>query len=211
MAKDPGPFNFARLCNLGASSARYPTLVFLNNDTVVLADDWLGVLDDLARRPDAGAVGARLLYPDRRVQHAGVVLGLWGCAGHMDAGAPEGDPGYLGRLVCTREVAAVTGACLAVERSKFDAVGGFNEVSLPVDLNDIDLCLRLASRGWKTLYTPAALLIHKESASRGRSTDNAARYPKETAYFQSAWGDVIHDDPFFNPALSLNAQRTALG
>lgn len=211
LAKDPGPFNFARLCNLGASSARYPTLVFLNNDTVVLADDWLGVLDDLARRPDAGAVGARLLYPDRRVQHAGVVLGLWGCAGHMDAGAPEGDPGYLGRLVCTREVAAVTGACLAVERSKFDAVGGFNEVSLPVDLNDIDLCLRLASRGWKTLYTPAALLIHKESASRGRSTDNAARYPKETAYFQSAWGDVIHDDPFFNPALSLNAQRTALG
>jgi GT2 family glycosyltransferase len=116
----------------------------------------------------------------------------------------------MDKLLSTHEVSAVTGACLAIEKVKFDAVGGFDDVNLPVDLNDIDLCLRLSQRGWKTLYIPAAVLIHKESASRGRTADHAHRYPREIAYFRSRWGGALHDDPYFHPALSLNAQRTLL-
>jgi GT2 family glycosyltransferase len=207
----PGPFNYSHLCNLGAARARAPVLVFLNNDTMVLSDGWLAALLARARAPDVGAVGARLLYPSGRVQHAGVVLGLNGIAGHCDLGAGRREPGYLGGLLHGREVSAVTGACLAVARSKFDAVGGLDEVALPVDLNDIDLCLRLAERGWKTIYEPAALLVHDESATRGRTADHVAAYGRELSYFASRWRGRLHDDRFYHPALSLNARRTMLG
>jgi GT2 family glycosyltransferase len=206
----PGSFNYSKLCNYGAANSNRAALVFLNNDTVVLSEQWLQELIRAAQYPGVGAVGARLLYPNRRVQHAGVTLGLWGTAGHCDVGASEEERGYMDKLLSTHEVSAVTGACLAIEKVKFDAVGGFDDVNLPVDLNDIDLCLRLSQRGWKTLYIPAAVLIHKESASRGRTADHAHRYPREIAYFRSRWGGALHDDPYFHPALSLNAQRTLL-
>lgn len=145
MVRDDGPFNFSALCNKGAAAATGEFLLFLNNDTEVLQADWLDRLVELAALPDVGAVGARLLYPDVRVQHAGVVLGLGGVAGHFGAREGRDAPGWLGGDIVPHEVSAVTGACLMVGRTKFMTVGGFDQVVLPIELNDIDLCLRLAN------------------------------------------------------------------
>lgn len=206
---DEGPFNFSALCNRAARHAEGRVLVFLNNDTEVLRPDWLVNLAGWALQPDIGAVGARLVYPSGRLQHAGLVLGLGGYAAHIDIGAPPEYPGYLDRFTVPREVSAVTGACLAVERSKFQAIGGFDADRFPIELGDVDLCLRLAERGWKTVMTPDALLMHRESATRGRS-DVARRYATERRHFRERWMDSIPDDPFFHPALSLTARRTSL-
>lgn len=164
-----------------------------------------------ASQPDIGAVGAKLLYPSMRVQHAGLVLGLFGVVAHNDLGADYDDPGYLGRLSCTREVSAVTGACLAVARPKFEAVSGFDETSFPIDLNDIDLCLRLAAYGWKSVLASDALLVHHESASRGRTRNPEITYRHELAQFRRRWKYVLHDDPYFHPALSLSSFHLRLG
>ena len=138
---DPRPFNWAALNNAAAVSARGEVLVFLNNDIEARSAGWLDALVAQALRPSAGAVGARLLYPAGRVQHAGVVVGLGGAAGHALAGLPGDRPGYLGMAVLTRDVSSVTGACLATRREVFDRLGGFDE-ALGLDLNDIDYCLR---------------------------------------------------------------------
>lgn len=205
----PGPFNFSTLCNRGAELARGRVLVFLNNDTEAMRPDWLTNLMGWAMRPDVGAVGARLLYPSGRLQHAGLVLGLGGYAAHIDVGSEAAYKGYLDRLRVPHEVSAVTGACLAVEKSKFDAIGGFDAERYPIELGDIDLCLRLAQRGWKTVFTPDAVLTHHESATRGRS-NVAERYAKERQHFLASWKDAVLDDPCFHPALSLTARRTSL-
>jgi GT2 family glycosyltransferase len=204
-----GAFNFSALCNRAAERAAGRVLVFLNNDTEALRPDWLVNLVGWAVQPEVGAVGASLFYPSGRVQHAGLVLGLGGYAAHIDIGASPTYAGYLDRFTAPREVSAVTGACLAVEKSKFDGVGGFDEQRFPVELGDVDLCLRLAARGWKTVLTPDAVLRHKESATRG-SADVARRYAAERRHFLESWGEVIVDDPFFHPALSLTARRTSL-
>lgn len=204
----PGPFNFASLCNRGAALAQGRILVFLNNDTEVFQPEWLSRLVRWAVQPDIGAVGPKLVYGSGRVQHAGLVLSLGGYAAHIDAGAAPADEGYLGRLAAPHEVSAVTGACLAVEKEKFDAVGGFDAKKYPIELGDVDLCLRLAERGWKSVFTPEAVLIHRESASRGKTA--AKRYAWERRHFQSDWKDVLADDPYFHPALSLAALRTSL-
>lgn len=204
-----GPFNFSALCNRAAELARGRVLVFLNNDTVAMQPDWLANLVCWAVRPDVGAVGAKLVYPSGRLQHAGLVLGLGGYAAHVDAGAPPGHRGYLDRLTVPHEVSAVTAACLAVEKGKFDAIGGFDAERYPIELGDVDLCLRLRQRGWKTVFTPHALLTHHESATRGRSIV-AKRYAMERRHFRENWGDAILDDPCFHPALSLTARRTSL-
>jgi GT2 family glycosyltransferase len=205
----PGPFNFSTLCNRGAELAQGRVLVFLNNDTEAMRPDWLANLMSWALRPDVGAVGAKLLYPSGRLQHAGLVLGLGGYAAHIDIGREGAYKGYLDRLRVPHEVSAVTGACLAVEKSKFDAIGGFDAERFPVELGDIDLCLRLAQRGWKTVFTPDAVLKHHESATRGRS-NVAKRYAKERQHFRASWKDAVLDDPCFHPALSLTARRTSL-
>ncbi|MCC8431721.1 glycosyltransferase family 2 protein [Reyranella aquatilis] len=204
----PGPFNFASLCNRGAALAHGSVLVFLNNDTEVFQPEWLSRLVRWAVQPDIGAVGPKLVYGSGRVQHAGLVLSLGGYAAHIDAGASPAEEGYLGRLSVPHEVSAVTGACLAVEKEKFDAVGGFDAKKYPIELGDVDLCLRLAERGWKSVFTPEAVLIHRESASRGKTA--AKRYAWERRHFQSDWKDVLADDPYFHPALSLAALRTSL-
>ena len=152
----PGRFSFAQLNNDAAALASGDVLVLLNNDTVVLTDDWLEQLADHAVDPAAGAVGARLLFPDGRIQHAGVVVGIGQDAGHFGAHVPEGAPSWLDRSDHLHEVSAVTAACMAVERHKFVAVGGFDSVNLPVELNDIDLCLRLAERHWQIPVCPAS-------------------------------------------------------
>lgn len=204
-----GPFNFSALCNRAAALAEGRVLVFLNNDTEAIRTDWVAHLVGWAMQPDVGAVGARLIYSSGRLQHAGLVLGLGGYAAHIDVGASPADEGYLGRLRIAHEVSAVTGACLAVEKCKFDAVGGFDEEKYPIELGDVDLCLRMARRGWRTMFTPDALLIHHESATRGK-VDVAGRHTWEKRHFLSDWKDVVADDPCFHPALSLTALHTSL-
>lgn len=204
-----GPFNFSALCNRAAENAQGRVLVFLNNDTVAMTPDWLANLTSWTVRPDVGAVGAKLVYPSGRIQHAGLVLGLGGYAAHIDIGEKSAHRGYLNRLTVPHEVSAVTGACLAVEKVKFDAIGGFDAERYPIELGDVDLCLRLGQRGWKTVFTPQAVLTHHESATRGRS-NVAKRYAVERRHFLESWQDAVLDDPCFHPALSLTAQRTSL-
>ncbi len=194
---DPRPFNWAQLNNAGARTARGEVLLFLNNDIEAHATGWLEALCGHALRSDVAAVGARLLYPDRRVQHCGIVVGLGGAAGHPLAGLPASDPGYLSMAALTRECSAVTGACLATRRGVFDELGGFDE-SLGVDLNDVDYCLRSLRRGYRVLFEPAAELVHHESPSRG-----TAGGVTDIVNFVSRWKDYIdRGDPYFNPHLT---------
>jgi GT2 family glycosyltransferase len=207
----PEPFNFARLNNEAARIANGRVLVFLNNDTVVVEGDWLERLAEAAVEPDAGAVGALLLFPDGRIQHAGVVVGLGQDAGHFGALVPPDAPCWLDRARHAHETAAVTAACMAVERRKFEAVGGFDAANLPIEFNDVDLCLRLREQGWTSRYVPAARLIHLESATRGNAMLRPMSvYAKERDYFRDRWRAVIRDDPYYHPALSLYARRPAL-
>jgi len=206
----PGPFNYSALCNAGAEIAETPLLLLLNNDVAPVEPDWIGRLAAWAVRPDVGAVGARLLYPDGRLQHGGVVVGMGGTALHLHHRTR--DPhGYLGLLDQPRTVSAVTGAVTMVALDKWRAVGGLDADAFPVLLNDIDLCLRLAARGWRTVYEPAATLIHHESASRGRGLAPLRRHAAERRRFADRWADAIRDDPWFHPALSLTALDPALG
>ena len=206
----PGQFNFSALCNSGAAIAKAPTLVFLNNDTVACTADWIATLSAWAQSPGIGAVGTKLIYPSGRLQHAGVVLGLGGYAAHIDHTASPHHSGYLQGSNVPREMSAVTAACLAVEKAKFDHVGGFEEKGFPVELSDMDLCLRLSSAGWRTICLPEPVLVHHESATRGRAPDMDVAYGDERRLFWSRWHSYILDDPYFHPALSLYSSRTAL-
>ncbi len=206
----PGKFNFSSLCNDGAGVTNSPMLVFLNNDIVIFDPGWLSAMVRWAMKPEIGVVGAKLLFPNDTIEHAGVVLGHGGIAGHIYHGWPASELGYLRQLELPREVGAVTGACIAVQRHKFEAVGGFDADNLPVDLNDIDLCLRISSRGWKTVWTPEAVLYHQQSASRGSPLKPFNVYKKERRHFVDKWSHAIRDDPYFHPALSLYSHRPAL-
>ncbi|HEY4254539.1 MAG TPA: glycosyltransferase family 2 protein [Roseomonas sp.] len=204
----PGPFNYSHLNNRAAAEARGEVLVLLNNDIDVIGPDWLGEMVSQAVRPGVGAVGAKLLYADGRLQHGGILLGLgWptGVAGHFATGAPGGDAGPFGWLALLRGASAVTGACLAVRREVFNAVGGLDEVNLPVAFNDVDFCLRLREAGYRNLWTPFAELHHLESASRGddHGRGNAERASREMIYMHARWGALLHEDPHWNPNLSL--------
>ena len=211
LLRRPGPFNFAAFNNEAARQSSGDVLVFLNNDTVVLTPDWLEQLSGLALDENLGAVGCLLLYPNGLIQHAGVVMGIGQDAGHFEALQTPDAPSWLDRTRSVREVSAVTAACLAVERSKFMAVGGFDEVNLPIEFNDVDLCLRLAERGWANCYTPNVRLIHKESATRGGAGARPLSvYAKERDYFRARWRAVIRDDPYFHPGLSLFSRQAAL-
>ena len=201
------PFNFSALNNAAARTVASPLLAFVNDDVLVVEPDWLKAMAALAVRPDVGAVGAKLFYPDGRIQHAGIVLGLGPhrVAGHEFRGAPGGSPGPQGRLMVAREASAVTAACMVVERSRFLAVGGFDEADLPVAFNDVDLCLKLRAKGWRTLWTPSARLMHLESASRGsdQHAEAADRLGREAQLMRKRWGDLLQSDPSYNPNLTL--------
>lgn len=199
------PFNYAALNNMAAREAKGEILLLLNNDIDVIDSDWLGEMVSLLLRPGVGAVGAKLLYEDGRVQHAGVRLGAGrsafgpGVAGHFGLFRDRMDPGYFGQLLLTREVGAATAACLAVRRETFESVGGLNETDLAVAFNDIDFCLKIRASGQRILWTPYAELHHLESASRGEdlSPEKAARFEAECRYMLDNWGEELANDPFY--------------
>ena len=207
----PGAFNFAAICNTAAARGKAELLVFLNNDVEAIDSGWLERLAHAAMEPGTGAVGAKLFYPGGGIQHAGIVLGLHGAAGHFYRGAKRGEPGYRRALATPHRVAAVTGACLAVKRSLFDEVGGFDEASFAVEFNDIDLCLRLDALGHATVWRPDVELVHFESATRGRpSLASGQRHADQRQRFLKRWRDAIANDPYFHPAFSLATETPRL-
>lgn len=199
-----GPFNYARINNWGASRARGEVLLFLNNDVEIITPGWLEELLMFAQRPDVGAVGALLQYPDNTLQHAGIVVGAAGAASHIHKHAEAVEAGWLGCLRCARDVSAVTGACLMVRREAFENAGGFDE-TFAVAFNDVDLCLRLRETGLWNVWTPFAQLYHHESVSRGsdETSENAARFAAEVGRFRSRWHVFMETgDPCYSPRLN---------
>jgi len=193
----PGAFNWAAINNEAAAGCTGDLLLFLNNDIEARSDGWLRALVEQGQRPEVGAVGARLCYPDGSLQHAGIVLGIQGLAAHLLAGLPAGRSAYLGWDRPVRSWSAVTGACLLVRRQVFEESGGFDE-GYPVAFNDVDFCLRLGAAGYRVVSTPQAELTHFESVSRGLSG-----YGADLQRFLARWGDAVRgDDPFYNPNLS---------
>jgi len=214
ICRDQRPFNFSALINKGRQAAAGEILVLLNDDILALDEDWLRELVSLAGHDDVGCVGALLLYPDGTVQHAGIILGIGGIAGHAFRRAqPDlSNSGQLGKwLHARREVSAVTAACLAVRTGTFDALGGFDE-SFPVALNDVDFCLRARERGLRIVVTPYARLTHFESISRGLDVtpQRMARLARENAKFIDRWGFEILDDPYYSRHLSRRHENLRL-
>ena len=204
--RDDSPFNYSRLNNSGVAHSRGELVCLLNNDIEVLTPDWLEEMASFAIKPDVGAVGARLWYPNGTLQHGGVIVGFGGVADHAHHRLPKGHSGYFGRAVVHQELSAVTGACLMVRRKLFDAVGGLDE-QLAVAFNDVDFCLRLKAAGYRNIWTPFAELIHHESASRGldNNPEKIARFRKEKNFMYMRWGKTIEQDPFYSPNLSATA------
>ncbi|WP_420402572.1 glycosyltransferase [Nisaea sp.] len=207
---DAGPFNFSRLCNLGARDASGAFLCFLNNDIEPASPDWLAEMVAEAARPEIGLVGAKLLYPDRTVQHAGIALAGAHVARHTNLKIAEHDGGYWGRAMQAQSLSAVTGACMVMRRNVFKEAGRFDE-ALAVDFGDIDLCLRVRRAGYRVIWTPHAVLVHHESASRGTviTPEKAALYDQERAFMVERWGALLEDDPAYNPNLSITPERPA--
>ena len=199
-----GPFDFAAMNNLVAGRARGELLLLLNNDIEVIGADWLDAMVRHAMRDGVGAVGARLLYADGSIQHAGISLGVGGVASHTYKGLPGDTAGHGNRLSTAHEVAGVTGACMLVRRAAWEAVGGF-DTAFPVAYNDVDFCLRLRRAGWRILLVPQACLYHLESASRGaeNTPEKQARFAADKARMQERWGDELTSDPFIGANWSL--------
>ncbi len=209
-----GAFHYSRVNNLGVAYAKGEYILLLNNDTEVITANWLEELLMYAQRPDVGAVGAKLYYGNRTIQHAGVVLGLGAhrTAGHSHYGQSRQNLGYMGRLCYAQNVSAVTGACLMVKRFLFESVGGLDE-ELAISLNDVDLCLKLRARGLLNVFTPFAELYHYESISRGSDGEGEAarRYEREAEIFREKWRKELEaGDPYYNPNFSLDRSDFAL-
>lgn len=210
--QQPGPFNYSRINNNAVTAAKGELICLMNNDIEVLSPDWLIQMASQALRPDVGAVGAQLLYPDGRIQHAGVVLGIGEAAGHAHKLLYPAQEGYFRRHALPQFVSAVTAACLVLRKDRFEAVGGLDEENFPVAFNDVDLCLKLGQRGWKSFYEPRAVLVHHESLSRGHDRDRlgAARFAAELASLQRIWRTNDLVDPFHHPGLSRVTEQFAL-
>jgi glycosyltransferase involved in cell wall biosynthesis len=210
--RDDSPFCYSAINNLGAREARGEILVFLNNDIEIITHEWLDELVSQACRPGIGAVGARLLYPNGMLQHAGIVLGIGGWAGHSHKGFSSLALGYVGRASLISSFSAVTGACLAVQKQHFMKVGGFDEVHLRVACNDVDLCLKFTEIGLRNIYTPFASLFHHESATRGYedTPEKMARFQKEVRYMWSRWPALMARDPAYSPNLTLDHEDFGL-
>ena len=199
------PFNYSAINNFAVREAEGDVLAFLNNDVEAIESGWLVELVSHACRPGIGAVGAMLYYPLNTVQHAGVILGLGGVAGHPFKEFPRGDQGQKNRLRLVQNYSAVTAACLVIMKARFLEVGGFNERDLAVAFNDVDLCCKLLKAGYRNLWTPHAELYHHESATRGveDTPEKKARFQSEIDYMMNTWGELLMADPAYNPNLTL--------
>jgi GT2 family glycosyltransferase/2-polyprenyl-3-methyl-5-hydroxy-6-metoxy-1,4-benzoquinol methylase len=209
----PGPFNFSAINNRGAREAQGDYLVLLNNDTAVLHEEWLAEMLGIAQQADVGAVGAKLFYPDGRVQHAGVILGMGDApAEHPFLGAEPDANGYFGRLKLTQEFAAVTAACLLVQRSRYLELGGLDEARFQVSYNDVDFCQRLRQNGWRVVFTPYARLLHEGSVSQRMAVEDSAqvakleRFAAEQDRFFDSWRQDVAFDPYFNRNFSTHGR-----
>lgn len=205
------PFNYSAINNWVVAQCRSDVLCLLNNDIEVISGDWLHELVSQAVRPGIGAVGAMLYYPERTIQHAGVVLGLGGVANHIYTGQAAGHPGHGARALVAQNLSAVTGACMVVRRDVYDLVGGLDE-RLQVAFNDIDFCLRLRQAGYRNAWTPFAELVHHESASRGsdESPEKRERFLGEIRYMEARWEAWLQRDPAYNRNLSLTDLNSGL-
>jgi O-antigen biosynthesis protein len=210
--KDDRPFNYSALNNAAVKSARGSYLCLMNNDIEVISENWLDEMVGWAARPEIGAVGAKLYYPDETIQHAGVILGMGGVAGHVYCKIPKNSTGYMKRLVLVQHFSAVTAACLVVRKALYEEVGGLDEKNLAVDFSDVDFCLRLTERGYRNLWTPYAELYHHESATRGTSDtpEKKLRFQREVDFFRSRWGHMLRCDAAHNPNLTLDSSWPGL-
>lgn len=209
-----GEFNYSAVNNLGVANANGEYILLLNNDTQVITVNWMEELLMYAQREDVGAVGAKLYYADKTIQHAGVVLGLGAhrTAGHSHYKQHRDNLGYMGRLCYAQNVSAVTGACLLVKKALFEEAGRLDE-SFAVSLNDVDFCLKLREKGYLNVFTPFAELYHFESISRGLDDngEKARRYNRESERFREKWKDVLKaGDPYYNANFSLDRSDFAL-
>ena len=214
IVKYEGDFNYSKICNLGEKEATGEYILLLNNDTQVITVNWMEELLMYAQRKDVGAVGAKLYYGNKTIQHAGVVIGLGAhrTAGHTHYGQSRENLGYMGRLCYAQNVTAVTGACLLVKKSLYDEVGGLDE-GFAVSLNDVDFCLKLRHKGLLNVWTPFAELYHFESISRGLDDngEKAQRYNKESERFREIWKeDLSAGDPYYNVNFSLDRSDYSL-
>jgi GT2 family glycosyltransferase len=207
-----GPFNFAAMCNLAAEAATADVLVLLNNDTEVIAPDWLKEFVGQLARPKVGVVGALLLFTDGTIQHAGVHPGVGGLMGHGHKHRQGDEPGYHGRLTVAHEVAAVTGACMGITKALWNRLGGLDEEHLAVAYNDIYLCLRARDAGLRVMLAPSAVLHHHESVSRGYDDDPVRneRLAGKVAVMRERWGNLLDADPAYSPNLTLTGRDFTL-
>lgn len=208
-----GGFNFSAINNFGAQFANGEHLLLLNNDIEITSKDFLRELLSYSQRPDVGAVGAKLIYPDNEIQHAGVIMGINGSAGHSHKGHPADAVGDMYRLVTTQDFMAVTGACLMTKTALYREMGGLDEEKFAVAYNDVDYCLKLWKKGLLNVYTPLAQAIHYESRSRGLDTlsENAKRYEREKANFYEKYQPYIDNyDPYYNPHFTNKVENFGL-
>jgi GT2 family glycosyltransferase len=206
------PFNYSAINNFAVQHARGEIVGLLNNDLEVITPDWLEEMVSHAIQPGIGVVGAMLYYPNDTIQHAGVILGVGGVAGHAYCRQPRGYNGAASRAALCQNLSAVTAACLVVRRDVFDNVGGLEETHLAVAFNDIDFCLRVREKGYRNVWTPYAEFYHDESASRGyeESPEKLDRFEKERDHMKRRWGELLLNDPAYNPNLALDRETFTL-
>jgi O-antigen biosynthesis protein len=210
--RDDRPFNFSALNNAAVERTSGRVLCLLNDDTEVIAEEWLTEMVGHLLQPGVGAVGAKLYYPDGRIQHGGVIVGIGAVAGHAHRMSDRLSPGYCGRLLSAQNFSAVTGACMLVRRQAWEEVGGLDEENLAIAFNDVDFGLRLRRAGWRVVWTPHATLYHHESVSRGSDTVDARAhgYGQEVDFMQRQWGPAMRRDPCYNPNLTADSEDFAL-
>ena len=202
----PDAFNFSAICNFGVEHANGEYVVLLNNDIELIPSDGIQSLLEHAQRSEIGAVGAKLFYPDNTVQHAGIVVGIDGGAGHPFKNFPRDHKGYFMRLDLTHNVSAVTAAFLMVSKEKYLQVGGFDSTKFSVAYNDVDFCLKLIEAGYRNIFSPDCLAVHRESSTRGQDIggEKQSRHDQEKYELRTKWSDYFENgDPCYNPNLTL--------
>lgn len=207
------PFNYSAINNFGVTHSNGSILALINNDIEVISPEWLTEMVRHAIRAEIGCVGAKLYYSNDTIQHAGVILGIGGVAGHSHKYFPRSHDGYFGRLRLTQNLSAVTAAALLVRKNVYQEVNGLDEVNLPVAFNDVDFCLRVMHAGYRNIWTPYAELYHHESVSRGidDTPEKQKRFAREVEYMKMKWGKLLKADPCYNPNLSYRDEDFSIG